>query len=74
MAAAAFYTITQTCRRNASNPEPYVADIIGRIADHPASRIDVLLPVEPAAINAASGGLTLAGIAHGPKDGPSPDA
>lgn len=52
MAAGVFYTITRACRRNDSNPEAYLADIIGRIADNPASRIDVLLPVEPAAINA----------------------
>ena len=43
---------TQTGRLNDINLEAYLADIIGRIADHPASRIDVLPPVEPAAINA----------------------
>ncbi len=42
--AAVFYTILQTCRLNDTNPEAYLADVIDRIADHPASRIDELLP------------------------------
>ena len=42
--AAVFYSIIQTCKLNDVNPEAYLADIIGRIGDHPASRIDQLLP------------------------------
>lgn len=42
--AAVFYTIIQTCRLNGINPEAYLTDVIGRIADHPANRIDELLP------------------------------
>jgi transposase len=42
--AAVFYTLIQTCKLNAINPEAYLADVIGRIADHPAKRIDELLP------------------------------
>jgi len=42
--AAVFYTIIQTCRLNDINPEAYLADIIGRIGDHPANQIDELLP------------------------------
>lgn len=42
--APVFYTIIQTCRLNDINPEAYLADIISRIGDHPASRIDELLP------------------------------
>ena len=42
--AAVFYTIIQTCRLNSVNPEAYLADIIGRLSEHPASRIHELLP------------------------------
>ena len=42
--AAVFYTIVQTCRLNGINPEAYLTDIFGRIGDHPANRIDELLP------------------------------
>ena len=42
--AAVFYTLIQTCKLNAINPEAYLADVIGRIAEHPAKRIDELLP------------------------------
>ena len=42
--AAVFYTLIQTCKLNAINPQAYLADVIGRIADHPAKRIDELLP------------------------------
>jgi transposase len=42
--AAAVYTIIQSCRLNNVNCEAYLTDIIGRIADHPANKIDELLP------------------------------
>lgn len=42
--AAVFFTIIQTCKLNGVNPEAYLADVISRIADHPANRIDELLP------------------------------
>jgi transposase len=42
--AAVFYTIIQTCKLNDINPEAYLADIVGRLGHHPASRIDELLP------------------------------
>ncbi len=32
------------CKLNGVNPEAYLADLIGRVGDHPASRIDELLP------------------------------
>lgn len=50
--AAVFYTIIQTCRLNDINPEAYLADVIGRIGDHPANRIDELLPWNWRPINA----------------------
>ena len=42
--AAVFFTLIQTCRLNGVNPEAYLADLIGRVGDHPASRLDDLLP------------------------------
>ena len=42
--AAVFYTLIQTCKLNGINPEAYLADLIGRVGDHPAHRIDELLP------------------------------
>src|SRR3954464_13833121 len=42
--AACLYTITATARMNGLNPEAYLTDILGRIADHPINKIDALLP------------------------------
>lgn len=42
--AAVIYTIVETCKMGGINPHAYLADIINRIADHPANRIDELLP------------------------------
>lgn len=42
--AAVFYTLIQSCKLNDINPEAYLADLIGRVSDHPANRIDELLP------------------------------
>jgi transposase len=42
--AAVFYTIIQTCKLNHIDPEAYLADVIGRVADHPAKRVHDLLP------------------------------
>lgn len=42
--AAVFYTLIQTCKLNGVNPEAYLADVIGRIADHSVSRLDEFLP------------------------------
>ncbi|MEQ1951765.1 transposase [Mesorhizobium sp. CN2-181] len=42
--AAVVYTLIQTCKLNGINPEAYLADLIGRVSDHPANRIDELLP------------------------------
>ncbi len=42
--AAVFYTLITTARLNDLDPEAWLADVIGRIADHPASRIGELLP------------------------------
>jgi hypothetical protein len=42
--AAIFFTLIQSCKLNGVNPEAYLADLISRVGDHPASRIDELLP------------------------------
>ncbi len=42
--AAILFTLIQSCKLNGVNPESYLADLIGRVSDHPANRIDELLP------------------------------
>jgi transposase len=42
--AACMYTIVETCKMNGINPQAYLTDIIGRIADHSIQKIDDLLP------------------------------
>ena len=42
--AAAMYTLIETAKMNRLDPETYLRDVIGRIADHPINRIAELLP------------------------------
>jgi hypothetical protein len=42
--AAAMYSIIVTCKLNDVDPQAWLADVLARIADHPAHRIDELLP------------------------------
>ncbi len=42
--AACIYTIIETAKMNAINPQAYLADVLGRIADHPINKINALLP------------------------------
>jgi transposase len=42
--AAIMYTLIETARLNDLDPEAWLVDVIGRIADHPINRIDQLLP------------------------------
>jgi len=42
--AAAMYTLIATAKLNSINPQAWLADVLARIADHPASRLDELLP------------------------------
>ncbi len=42
--AAIAYSLIQTCRLNDVDPQVWLADVLARIADHPVSRLDELLP------------------------------
>src|SRR5215217_5569179 len=42
--AAAMYTLIATAKLNAINPQAWLADLLARIADHPAFRLHELLP------------------------------
>lgn len=42
--AAIAYSLIQTCRLNSVDPQAWLAEVLARIADHPVSRLDELLP------------------------------
>jgi transposase len=42
--AAAMYTLIATAKLNGIDPQAWLADVLRRIADHPVSRLDQLLP------------------------------
>ena len=42
--AAAVYTLIETARLNGVDPQAWLADVLARLPDHPASRIEQLLP------------------------------
>ena len=42
--AAALYSLIESAKLNGLNPQPYLADVLARIAGHPARRIAELLP------------------------------
>ena len=42
--AALMYTLIQTARLNDVDPQTWLADVLGRINDHSAHRLDELLP------------------------------
>jgi transposase len=42
--AAAIYTLIQTARLNGVDPHAWLADVLARLPDHPARRLDELLP------------------------------
>ena len=42
--AAAMYSLIVTAKMNGVDPRAWMADVLAKIADHPASRLDELLP------------------------------
>ena len=42
--AAVMYSLIVTAKMNDIDPQAWLADVLGRIADHPASKLDELLP------------------------------
>jgi transposase len=42
--AAAIYTLIETAKLNDLDPQAWLADVLARLQDHPAKRIDELLP------------------------------
>jgi transposase len=42
--AAAMYSLIVTCKLNDVDPQAWLADVLARIADHPAQKLDELLP------------------------------
>jgi transposase len=42
--AAAIYTLLQTAKLNNVDPQAWLADVLSRIASHPAKRLHELLP------------------------------
>ena len=42
--AAAMFTLIETAKLNGIDPQAWLTDVLGRIADHPASKLDQLLP------------------------------
>jgi transposase len=42
--AAAIYTLIETAKLNDVDPMAWLADVLARLQDHPAKRIDELLP------------------------------
>ena len=42
--AAAMYSLIVTAKMNGVDPQPWLADVLARIAAHPAHRLDELLP------------------------------
>ena len=52
------YSLIVTARLNDIDPQAWLADVLARIAEHPASQLDDLLPwnwrTEPVAVNRAA--------------------
>jgi transposase len=42
--AAIAYTLIETAKQNGINPQAWLTDILGRIADHKINRLDELMP------------------------------
>jgi len=53
--AAAMYSLIVTAKMNDIDPQAWLADVLARIADHPANRLDDLLPWNWRPVGAAIG-------------------
>jgi transposase len=42
--AAAVYTLIETCKMNDVDPQAWLADVLARLPDHPANKVNELLP------------------------------
>jgi transposase len=42
--AAAIYTLIETAKLNGVDPKAWLADVLARLSDHPAKRVDELMP------------------------------
>jgi transposase len=42
--AAAVYSLITTCKLNDVDPRAWLADVLAKLPDHPAQRIDELMP------------------------------
>jgi len=42
--AAAIYTLVEACKLNGVDPRAWLADVLARLPDYPARRIEELLP------------------------------
>ena len=42
--AASIYSLIETCKLNAIDPEAYLRHVLGVMADHPINRVAQLLP------------------------------
>ena len=43
-AAATIFTLIESCKQAGVDPQVYFADVLTRVATHPASRIEELIP------------------------------
>ncbi len=53
------YSLVWSCKEVGVNPAEYLRDVIGRLATHPSSEIEKLVPVEWKAARASPGEPTL---------------
>jgi hypothetical protein len=61
--AAKMYGLIVTAKMNDIDPQAWLADVVARIADHPAHRLEELLPWNWSAV-CQNGGMTVTTIAR----------